>query len=251
MGTMDKSASVSGCRLSRGVDILPAGAEHLYSGMFTELDQTGVVLSIHQPFAKRSKANLRFHFASGDGRKTVETLAAILSWQSGHSVRFDFVPALSPASSAASLVDYVFKRHVQVSQPKTEVLPDPPTPKAQTVLLVEDEDGQRMVFRKTLEKCGYKVLDARFNSEAFIVYKRNADSIQLIVTDVMMPGINGPEFVAPLRSSRPELRIVYMSSSPHSDLIRYRILNEGMPFLQKPFTPKNLTSKVREVLSHA
>src|SRR5438034_11148087 len=112
---MDKSASpVMGSRLSRGVDILPAGAEHLYSGMFTELDQTGVVLSIHQAFAKRSKVKLRFHFASGDGRKTVETMAAILSWQSGPNVRFDFVYALSPASPVPCLVDYVFNRHIQV-----------------------------------------------------------------------------------------------------------------------------------------
>ncbi len=77
MGTMDKSASSDvACRLSRGVDILPAGAEHLYSGMFTELTQTGVVLSIHQPFAKRSKVNLRFHFASENGRNAEDRSSA-------------------------------------------------------------------------------------------------------------------------------------------------------------------------------
>ncbi len=105
-----------------------------------------------------------------------------------------------------------------------------------------------MVFRKTLEKGGYNVLEARFNSEAFLLYKRNADSIQLIVTDVMMPGISGRELVEPLQSARPELQIVYMSSFPYADLIRYRILDEGMPFLQKPFRPEKLAGKVREAL---
>jgi len=242
-------------RLLSRVDISLPRRGGVSWGSLLKVSQTRIVLFSKEDYKPNTRVSLQFRFQTDDGKEAKETADAIVTWQCGNNAGLDFDPPFASDRPTSLLGRYLLKRsdaaldgaHSKVLVQPTAPLPAP-SKGMETVLLVEDEEMQRTVFRKTLEKSGYTVLEARFNSEAFMLYKRNMDTIRLIVTDVMMPGISGRELAEPLRSTRPDLRIVYMSSSPHPELLRYRVLSEDMPFLQKPFSPDILTRKVREVL---
>jgi CheY-like chemotaxis protein len=81
--------------------------------------------------------------------------------------------------------------------------------------------------------------------------RTSPSEIRLLITDIVMPGITGPELAASLRAERPDLRVIYMSGYTSDTEVLRRILEDGVPFLQKPFTPGALALKVREVLDAA
>jgi PAS domain S-box-containing protein len=115
------------------------------------------------------------------------------------------------------------------------------------ILLVEDENSVRRVARRALELNGYTIYEASDGPTALRLAAEN--EIDLLVTDVMMPGMLGPEVAAELVKSRPGLRILFMSG--HSDeIVRGGLLNPATPFLAKPFTPAQLALKVREALDN-
>ena len=120
----------------------------------------------------------------------------------------------------------------------------------ETVLLVEDEEHVRRVARQFLEIRGYSVLEARNGDEALQLAHSHPGPIHLLLTDVVMPGMNGRELWQRL-SWRPEMRVLFMSGYPENAIVQHGTLEPGVMYLQKPFTLNALTHKVREVLNHA
>jgi PAS domain S-box-containing protein len=118
----------------------------------------------------------------------------------------------------------------------------------ETVLVVEDEDGVRELARELLEDLGYTVLEARRPREAMLVAEQHRGPIQLLLTDVVMPELNGSRLAERLRPGRPEMKVLYMSGYTDDAIVRHGVLKSGTHFLEKPFSSGRLADKVREVL---
>ena len=117
-----------------------------------------------------------------------------------------------------------------------------------TILLVEDDESVRSIALQTLEMYGYRILEARNGEEALVIASRREEKLDLLLTDVVMPGMSGRQLVQRLQALRPDINVLYMSGYTE-DAIRYHgVLGEGTAFIEKPFTPDKLGHKVREVL---
>jgi CheY-like chemotaxis protein len=129
-------------------------------------------------------------------------------------------------------------------------LPTPvPRPRAgsQTVLVVDDAEGLRELAKRLLQRQGYTVLVAANAIEALALFERNG-SIDLLLTDVVMPGVSGPELANQLVDRRPTLRVVYMSGYTDEAIVHHGILEPGVILLNKPLTSETLGRRVREAL---
>ena len=120
--------------------------------------------------------------------------------------------------------------------------------KHEVILLVDDQDEVRSLVYDLLESNGYKVLSACNGAEAELVVERCAEPIQLVITDVVMPGMSGPELVKHIALRHPKTKVLFMSGYTDDAVIRNGALTEGVNYLQKPFTPKSLLRKVYEIL---
>jgi len=118
----------------------------------------------------------------------------------------------------------------------------------ETLLLVEDEDTIRRVMRESLELLGYLVLEAKDGSHAITHCQRPGQPIDLIITDVVMPLMSGPELVQRVTAVRPGLRVLFVSGYADHALVHRGLRTAGSAFLQKPFTPERLARRVRELL---
>jgi two-component system cell cycle sensor histidine kinase/response regulator CckA len=121
-------------------------------------------------------------------------------------------------------------------------------PRSATVLLVEDEEAVRRVTRKMLERSGFTVLEASNGEEALEVCAERVGSIDLLVTDVVMPGMGGRELVERFSTLRPGIRVLFMSGYTDEAVEKYGALAPGASFIQKPFPPELLVSRVMEML---
>jgi hypothetical protein len=119
---------------------------------------------------------------------------------------------------------------------------------SETILLVEDDEMVRTLVRETLEREGYKVIDSADPVEAQRLADGHRGKIQLLITDVVMPKLSGKELARSLTHIRPDLKVLYMSGYTDSAIVNSGILQKEVSFLQKPFTPASLSSKVREVI---
>jgi CheY-like chemotaxis protein len=134
--------------------------------------------------------------------------------------------------------------------PAPEIAPDTPEPAGAgsgTVLLVEDEAGVRHLARDVLSRYGYRVLEAGDGSEALRLATAHEGPIDLLLTDVVMPGMSGAELAEQFRVVRPEARVLYASGYADDAVMRHGITG-GVPFLQKPFEPDDLVRQVRELI---
>jgi PAS domain S-box-containing protein len=118
----------------------------------------------------------------------------------------------------------------------------------ETVLLVEDEDAVRNLSKFVLVSNGYSVLEARHGEEALTVAQQHEGAIQLLITDVVMPGMSGRQLAHTLRQLRPATRVLFMSGYTGESVLHDNVSNANLAFLQKPFSPIGLARKVREVL---
>jgi PAS domain S-box-containing protein len=135
---------------------------------------------------------------------------------------------------------------VQVSPPET---PASTTQRGhETILLVEDEDDVRELTQMVLSKGGYNVIEAHSPAEAERLAGHGGPEIHLLLTDVVMPGISGRELAKRLSERFPHLRVLFMSGYTYNVIAQNGTLEEGISFLQKPFTPQLLMEKVREAL---
>ncbi|MBI5905212.1 MAG: response regulator [Deltaproteobacteria bacterium] len=118
----------------------------------------------------------------------------------------------------------------------------------ETVLVVEDEDLVRQMVRGILEQYGYGVLEARSGGEAIDLCSRHRGTIHLMLTDVVMPGMNGVELSKRLAPIQPGMKVLFMSGYTVDAIVHQGILESGIAFLQKPFSMDSLAHKLREVL---
>jgi two-component system, cell cycle sensor histidine kinase and response regulator CckA len=143
----------------------------------------------------------------------------------------------------------------KVYLPRTEALevvaapPALPGPRGgtQTVLVVEDADGLRELTRRLLERHGYTVLTAANTDEALASFE-SGRSIDVLLTDVVMPGGSGPDLVKQLTERQPGLKVIYMSGYTEESIVHHGVLKPGIAFLHKPFTSDGLGRKIREVI---
>lgn len=119
----------------------------------------------------------------------------------------------------------------------------------ETVLLVEDEEMVRNMTREILLESGYQVLEAKHGHDALLVAERHDGPIHLMLSDVVMPQMSGRELAEQLSPKRREMKVLYMSGYTDDAIVHHGVLDEGMAFIEKPFTPNGLTRKLREVLS--
>jgi CheY-like chemotaxis protein len=126
---------------------------------------------------------------------------------------------------------------------------DRPPRGTERVLLAEDEDGVRALAQLALEQLGYTVLPAESAEEALTKASGEQREIDLLLTDVVMPGMGGRELANRLRAERPDVKVLYMSGHTNDAVVRHGIEYERVDFIQKPFTPAALAWKVRAVLN--
>lgn len=138
-------------------------------------------------------------------------------------------PAEKPAGETASASHYLSKNN-------------------ETILLVEDEPSVRTVARTILKNYGYKILEASSGNEALRICEQHPGPIHLLLTDVLMPEMNGQELSSRISSRYPEVRVLFMSGYTDDAISRHGILEEGTAFLTKPFTAESLARKIHEVL---
>jgi len=119
---------------------------------------------------------------------------------------------------------------------------------SETILVVEDEDLVRQMVREILVQYGYSVLEARSGGESVDLCSRHQGTIHLMLTDVVMPGMNGVELSKRLAPIQPEMKVLFMSGYTANAIAHQGFLDPGIAFIQKPFTMDSLAHKVREVL---
>jgi two-component system, cell cycle sensor histidine kinase and response regulator CckA len=117
-----------------------------------------------------------------------------------------------------------------------------------TILLVEDDTAVRVVTRTVLRNAGYLVLDVANGEEALYLAEKHLDAIDLVLSDVVMPRMSGPELAERLWAARPSLNVLYMSGYTAGAIVQRGVLAPGVAFLQKPVAPNVLVHKVREIL---
>jgi signal transduction histidine kinase len=124
----------------------------------------------------------------------------------------------------------------------------PPRGGSERIMLVEDEEQIRRVSSAVLTRAGYTVLEASRPTEAIRIFERDPASIDLLLTDVVMPEMSGRQLAEKLTAARADIRVLFMSGYTNDAILHHGVLAPGVSFIQKPLTPDNLIRKVREVL---
>ena len=121
----------------------------------------------------------------------------------------------------------------------------------ETILLVEDNEQLRKMVALILRECGYTVLEAADPQEALLQSERHEEAIHLLLTDLVMPGSNGREVATRIKAARPLIKIIFMSGYSAPFMADRGLLDPGVTYIQKPFSPESLATRVREVLGTA
>ncbi len=119
---------------------------------------------------------------------------------------------------------------------------------AETILLVEDEPSVKGFAVQVLRENGYNLLEAANGNEALRMAQEYAGEIHLLLTDVVMPQMGGKELADRLKPLRPDIKVLFTSGYTDNAIVHHGVLEPGIDFLQKPFSPETLAQKVREVL---
>ena len=145
-----------------------------------------------------------------------------------------------------------FKVYLPLAEEPATVPPAsaaPVTSGGGTILLIEDEPGVRQMTARSLQEYGYSVVEAGGGHQALAMLERGDSHIDLLVTDVVLPGMDGPELARRVTQFHPELPVLFISGYTDDEIVRRGLLQEGQPFLQKPFTPEALAAKVGALLN--
>ena len=147
----------------------------------------------------------------------------------------------------------VFKVYLPAAEASvpSQLTPEPPqvpVEGSETILVIEDEDVVRNLACRGLRDQGYEVIEARNGAEALHYIKEHPETVDLVISDVVMPEMGGRELAQNLRQFEPELPVLFMSGYTGDDVVHRGLLDPGAPFQQKPFTPIALAAKVRNML---
>jgi CheY-like chemotaxis protein len=135
------------------------------------------------------------------------------------------------------------------AEPATPLDIEPPQPQRNlTILVVEDQDGVRRFAARALRACGYHVLEASGGAEALRLAEAVEGGCQMVLTDVVMPGMSGKTLAEELRARWPEIKVLFMSGYPNDVILRHGLMDSDINYLEKPFTPVELATRVREVM---
>ncbi len=232
---------------TRNVDALPAedGRPEPPPQRYVllEVSDTGCGMDDHvkahlfEPFFTTKE----LHKGTGLGLATVYGIVH----QTGGEIRVESEPG-----RGSTFRIYIPRQEAEVPVPEAVVGPPAVRGKRETVLLVEDEDAVRAMARQILLNHCYTVLEARDGEEAMRVSARWPEPIHLMVTDVVMPRTNGHQLADRLLPQRPGMKVLFVSGYTDDAVVRHSVAESGQPFLQKPFTPSVLASKVRELLDN-
>ncbi|HKU62843.1 MAG TPA: PAS domain S-box protein [Gemmatimonadales bacterium] len=159
-----------------------------------------------------------------------------------------FIWCYSEAGLGSTFKVYLPVLHVAPAEPTPIARPAAPRGGSETVLVVEDEDVVRAMACRGLREHGYTVLEARNGAEAIALVEGRLASIDLVVSDVVMPEVGGRELAARLARLDPALPVLYMSGYTGEDVVQRGLMDPGAPFQQKPFSPDGLARTVRELL---
>lgn len=208
------AVSDSGCGMSKEV------RERIFEPFFTTMDRgrgSGLGLSMVYGLVQQHGGHIRVHSAAGRG-----TVIKV------------YLPVAEPKADDAELA--------QAAQP-------PPQGAGETILLAEDEEMPRKLLARTLNQLGYRVIAASDGAHALEVAQEHVGPIHLLLTDVLMPRMAGPDLYRKLVAERPELRVVYLSGYTDSTVVEHGVLAEDAPFFRKPVSVRKLARTLRQVLS--
>jgi signal transduction histidine kinase/PAS domain-containing protein len=203
-----------------GVGMVPEVREHIFEPFFTTKEKgkgTGLGLSTVYGVVKQSGGNIWVYS------------------EPGHGTTFKvYLPQVDEPLEEAR------KKVVKEKFPGG----------SETILVVEDEEEVRKLAVTILKRQGYRILEAAHGGDAFLICEQGKERIHLLLTDIVMPEMNGPELARRLRYFYPEMRVLFMSGYTDNAILQHGLLDKEMFFLQKPFSVDGLVGKVREVLDN-
>ena len=129
--------------------------------------------------------------------------------------------------------------------------PFPLPSNSQTILIVEDYKELRCLIGEILEEAGYRVSEAANGEEGLSLLREQREDVNVIITDLAMPGMDGHAFAKQIRQARPDIKIIFMSADPDSFLERVEAWKDGIGLLRKPFTDERLIGCIRDALKPA
>jgi PAS domain S-box-containing protein len=194
--------------------------------------------------ATRSKIFEPFFTTKGVGKGTglgLSTVQGIVAQSGGH---IEVYSELGSGTTFKIYLPGVAEAVALEGRPETA----PTLGGTETVLVVEDQTDVRDYAAKALESYSYRVLKAESAAEALSICEREGERIDLVLTDVVMPGFSGLELAGRLEKLRPGIRILYMSGYTDNAIIQRGVLDDGAAFITKPFGPERLAAKVRAAL---
>ncbi len=159
-----------------------------------------------------------------------------------------YIWAYSEPGKGSTFKVYLPRTDAEPQAKAPDVVGETPRGGGERILLVEDEASLLELSTIVLSGLGYRVSAAESGPKALLMVEQQRLEPDLVVTDIVMPGMSGTELAELLRRDRPDLKVLYMSGYPDDAIARHGVLDPGMPFIQKPFTGHALAVKVREVL---
>jgi CheY-like chemotaxis protein len=162
-----------------------------------------------------------------------------------------FINIYSEAGEGTTIKIYIPRQEAQKKEIERDNIIETPMGSGETILLVEDDPSVLKLVKKTLKGFGYLVLTADSPIKAINLAKEHSDKIHLLVTDVIMPEMNGRELSEQLQSQYSDLKCIFMSGYTANAIAHHGVLDKGMSFIQKPFSKTDLAKIVRKVLDEA
>jgi PAS domain S-box-containing protein len=159
-----------------------------------------------------------------------------------------FIYVYSEVGQGTTFKIYLPEVSANVAREASEKTPVPPPRGSETILFVEDEESVRELVRDYLAGTGYRVLEAVDGVQALEVAAAHKGTIEIVVTDVVMPRLSGRELASRITAERPDVKVLYISGYTDDSIFRHGVLEGGVAYLQKPFNLKAIAQKIREVL---